>query len=155
MSPPRIYADTSVYGGAFDPEFDRHSLAFFDQVRRGTLRLVASPLVEDELAGAPPQVRSLFGSLVPQLETVPVTAEAEDLQAAYLAAGIVSERSAEDALHVALATVHACPILVSWNYRHIVHVEKGPRYNAVNTLRGRPTVAIHSPAEVVRYEEGL
>ena len=87
MSPPRIYADTSVYGGALDPEFDRHSLAFFDQVRRGTLRLVASPLVEDELAGAPPQVRSLFGSLVPQLETVPVTAEAEDLQAAYLAAG--------------------------------------------------------------------
>jgi len=30
----RIYADTSVYGGCFDPEFEEASRAFFDQVRQ-------------------------------------------------------------------------------------------------------------------------
>lgn len=155
MPPTRIYADTSVYGGCFDPEFQAASRLFFDQVRQGRFRLVASPLVEEEIDGAPPRVVEHFRSLAAILEVIAVTPAARQLQRAYLDAGIVSERSAEDALHVALATIHACPILVSWNYKHIVHIEKGPRYNAVNMLRGLPAVAIAAPAEVVRYEEGL
>jgi hypothetical protein len=55
----------------------------------------------------------------------------------------------------AFATLSACDQLVSWNYKHIVHVEKGPRYNAVNVLRGLNNLAIHSPAEVIGYAEAL
>ena len=60
-------------------------------------------------------------------------------------------------MHVAIATVARCPVIVSWNFRHIVHRLKVPQYNAVNTLRGYPGLAIHSPREVIEYaeEEGL
>ncbi|MFM9958442.1 MAG: type II toxin-antitoxin system VapC family toxin [Phycisphaerales bacterium] len=153
--PIRVYADTSVYGGVFDAEFEKASKPFFDQVRAGRFTLVVSALIEDELADAPPRVQDLFASMLPIIERALITADAIELQQAYLDAGIVSDRSAEDALHVAVATLSACDQLVSWNYKHIVHVEKGPRYNAVNVLRGLRNLAIHSPAEVIGYAEGL
>lgn len=151
----RVYADTSVFGGVFDTEFERYSRPFFEQVRLGRFVLMTSALVEDELAGAPPQVSQFFTDLIGLMEWVEVTPEAESLQRAYLEAGVVSERSAEDALHVALATTGRCDVLVSWNFKHIVHRDRGPRYNAVNLLRGYPAVEIRPPAEVIRYEEGL
>lgn len=153
--PIRVYADTSVYGGVFDPEFAFHSRMFFDQVRQGRFLLVVSPVVRREIEDAPPQVRAQFVSVIGLSEEATISPEALDLRDAYLTAGILSERSSEDALHVALATLSPCHELVSWNFKHIVHREKGPRYNAVNILRGLPTIGIHSPAEVVKYEEGL
>jgi predicted nucleic acid-binding protein len=151
MPTTRVYADTSVYGGAFDTEFAAASTRFFDEVRLGRFALTTSPLVEDELVRAPETVRALFESLRPTTEVVSIDASVVELQIAYLTAGIVSENSAEDALHVASATVAACGLLLSWNFKHIVHRDKAPRYNAVNTLRGLPTIGIYSPAEVVRY----
>ena len=44
-------------------------------------------------------------------------------------------------------------LIVSWNIRHIVHFEKSRLYNAVNTLNGYGEIAIHSPLEVVQYED--
>jgi hypothetical protein len=52
-----------------------------------------------------------------------------------------------------LATIAGCDVIVSWNFRHIVHYDRIPLYNAINALAGRPAIAIHSPAEVVPYEE--
>ncbi len=42
MRVPTIYADTSVFGGVFDAEFDRASAAFFDMVRNEQARLLIS-----------------------------------------------------------------------------------------------------------------
>jgi hypothetical protein len=140
--PLRVYADTSVYGGVFDTQFLTQARTFFDQVRAGRFTLVMSSLVETELEPAPEQVRSFVESIRPLLSQAPVSDDALDLQAAYLRAGVVGEASATDALHVAIATCAACPLLVSWNFKHIVHRDKAPKYNAVNTLVGRPTIGI-------------
>jgi predicted nucleic acid-binding protein len=154
-TPIRVYADTSVYGGAFDTEFNTHSALFFNQVRSGRFLLVSSALIHAELTNAPTSVRQLAQDLQPLIEDAPVTPDAIDLHLAYLKAGVVGQGSATDALHVAVATIARCPVLVSWNFKHIVHREKAPRYNAVNTLRNLPTIGIYSPAEVVSYEQGL
>jgi len=44
----RVYADTSVFGGVCDREFERASKAFFALVRRGVYRLVMSTPVRDD-----------------------------------------------------------------------------------------------------------
>jgi len=75
------------------------------------------------------------------------------LRVAYLKADIVTNKYSNDALHVALATVTNCKIIVSWNFKHIVHFKKIPLYNAVNILQGYEQIAIYSPLEVIRYEE--
>ena len=49
----RVYADTSVYGGVFDPGIDAASHEFFTQVKAGRFQLVVSEVVVDELQEAP------------------------------------------------------------------------------------------------------
>ncbi len=149
----RVYADTSVFGGCFDEEFAEASRTFFDQVRSARFILVTSPIVEAEMEAAPSDVQNLFRHTLESAEVVDVSEEALRLHTAYLEAGIVSPQSATDALHVALATVSACTLIVSWNFRHIVHFEKIPLYNAANVLNGFEKIAIYSPREVLEYED--
>lgn len=147
------YADTSVFGGAFDDEFMQPSGAFIDAIKAGRFTLVTSELVRQEIAAAPQTVRQLFDDMLPIADIAAVTGEAIQLQQAYLSAGIVSERFATDALHVALATVSGASMIVSWNFRHIVNFQKIPKYNAVNKLHGYNDIAIYSPLEVIQHED--
>jgi len=151
--PVRVYADTSVFGGVFDDEFSKPSRRFFDQVSQGRYRLVISPLVEEELVGAPERVRELLDEVSSDADIVPLPNEATELQARYLAAGIVSEGASDDALHVAIATVTDCSVIVSWNFRHIVHFSRIPLYNGVNASEGYRQIAIHAPSAVIEHED--
>ncbi len=152
MRPIRVYADTSIFGGYFDDDFSDVSRRFFNQVRSGRFLLVTSPLVAQELALAPQMVLDLFTSLLSRMQVVPVTSEAEELQQAYVDAGIVPPSAKMEALHVALATVSGCSMIVSWNFRHIVHFQRMAQYNLVNLSRGYPQIGIFSPAEVIEDE---
>ena len=40
-------------------------------------------------------------------------------------------------------------IMVSWNFKHIVHFEKIRGYQGVNLVRGYHTIPIHTPREVI------
>jgi len=155
MNGLRIYADTSVFGGAFDKEFEEPTRMLLDQVRGGRFRVVVSALVEDEMLGAPQDVRALFAKIQEIAEMSDIPDSAIDLRKAYLDARIVGQSSVADALHVAIATVLECRAIVSWNFRHIVHLEKIPLYNEVNKAHGYPKIAIHTPQEVIQYEEGF
>ncbi|MFH0939895.1 MAG: type II toxin-antitoxin system VapC family toxin [Planctomycetota bacterium] len=149
----RVYADTSVFGGVYDEEFKQPSLIFFEQVRTGQFALVTSAVVQVEITLAPLAVRRFFEELLGFAEVAEITENSLELRDAYLQAKIVSPRYSDDALHVAVATVTGCSLIVSWNFQHIVHFQKIPLYNAVNTLRGYQPITIFSPQEVIKYEE--
>jgi predicted nucleic acid-binding protein len=51
MKTPRIYADTSVFGGCFDEEFERESRQLFEEVCSGRFILVVSETVIEESIG--------------------------------------------------------------------------------------------------------
>ena len=82
-----------------------------------------------------------------------ISQEAIGLQLQYIELGVVPERSLADALHVAMATVSECELIVSWNFKDIVHFEKIPKYNAVNVLNGYRQIDIRSPLEVIRHDD--
>ncbi|MBI4560164.1 MAG: PIN domain-containing protein [Candidatus Hydrogenedentes bacterium] len=149
----RVYADTSVFGGVFDEEFQKPSRVFFDMVRAGNFSLVVSTTVADELRDAPEPVRAYYRELAKYLEVAEIDAAALDLQAAYLNAHVVASQWDADAQHVAVATVSGCQAIVSWNFRHIVNFRRIPLYNGVNMLHGFPVIAIHTPQEVILYED--
>ncbi len=150
---PRVYADTSVFGGVFDAEFSAPSRRFFEEVDAGKFVLVISPVVEEEIRSAPDVVQKLFAAYDQTARVEQITIETLELQASYLELGVVSRNSLADALHVAIATVAGCDLIVSWNFRDIVHFDKIRKYNAVNILRGHGQIAIHSPLEVVQHDE--
>jgi len=46
-------------------------------------------------------------------------------------------------------------VIVSWNFKHIVNLDRIKRFNAVNLKNGFPMVEIRSPRELKRnsYED--
>lgn len=150
MKRVRVYADTSVIGGCLDEEFAEPSRALLEMVRQGEVALVMSDLLLDEIRRAPSEVVAILDSLPPaNVELTTASSEALRLRDRYLAEGIVGSGSKDDALHVALATLARVDLIVSWNFRHIVHYDKIRKYNAVNLLEGYPTVEIRTPEEFV------
>jgi hypothetical protein len=148
--PLRVYADTSVFGGCFDDEFRAESVRFFEEVRQGLFVVVVSNVTLDELALAPDAVRSVLASLLPQqVEIVGTSPESDGLRDAYLQAAVVGPASSNDAAHIAVATTAGVDLVVSWNFKHIVHFEKIGGYEGVNSLLGYRSPRIYSPREVV------
>lgn len=150
----RIYIDTSVVGGVFDSEFADLTRRFFDQIRAGDSILLVSDLLIEELSDAPATVRSYLSGIPREcVEELLRDAETTALRDAYLAAGVVGVSSADDAAHVAIATVAQADLITSWNFRHFVNLVKIRRFNAVNLRNGYNLIDIRSPQEVLRHEE--
>jgi len=148
----RIYADTSVFGGVFDEEFAEPTQKFFSEIDTERFTIVTSAIVEAEIEPAPQKIRDFFAHYESIAEIAQVTQEMLLLQQQYINSGVVTPKSAEDALHVAIATVTQCNLIVSWNFKHIVHFDKIPKYNAVNILNGYGQIGIYSPLEVINYD---
>lgn len=147
----RVYADTSVFGGCFDEEFQEESLAFFREVKEGRFLLVVSLVTLRELRRSPEQVRQLLQELPSRsVEVLEDSPEIAQLRDAYMQAGVVGSASIDDAEHIAAATVAEVDVVVSWNFKHIVHFDKIRGYEAVNLLQGYKPIRIHSPKEVIQ-----
>ncbi len=149
----KVYADTSVFGGVFDVEFEAASSLFFDQVKNGRFQLCISDIIRRELQEAPQKVKSIFEEFLPFCDILPISQACLDLRDQYLLHNIVTAKSSDDALHVATASINKTDIIVSWNFKHIVHFDKIKLYNAVNRIQGLNEIFINSPSEVIYYEE--
>ena len=146
----RIYTDTSVLGGCEDEEFAEHSVALMAGFISGERVLVLSTLTVQELAAAPAEVRRRLAA-VPEahIETLQLDSEAMALAEAYVAAGVLSAKMVADAQHIAVATVGRVDVLVSWNFKHIVNLQRIHGYNSVNLRSGYPMIEIRTPREVL------
>ena len=149
----RIYTDTSVLGGCEDEEFADHSVRLMEGFVRGELVLVLSSLTVQELAEAPAEIRRRLAR-VPEahIETLQLDAEAKELAEAYIAAGVLTAKMRADAQHIAIATVGRVDVLVSWNFKHIVNLQRIHGYNSVNLRKGYPMIEIRTPREVLSDE---
>jgi len=147
---PRIYADTSVLGGCFDIEFAEESRSLIRMAREERAVILLSDLLAEELEGSPLEVQQLVAGLAgPSFERAFSSEESADLRDAYLRAAVVGRKHAPDAHHIALATVVRADVVVSWNFRHIVHWDRIRLFNAVNLREGYPPIEIRSPREVI------
>jgi hypothetical protein len=115
---------------------------------------VVSDLTVAELAGAPEQVREVL-LRIPKVhrEEVAFNEEAELLAEAYHEAGVLGPAHRADAQHIATATVNRLDVLVSWNFKHIVNLERVRGYNSVNLRLGYPLLEIRTPLEVLSYDQ--
>jgi hypothetical protein len=150
----RIYLDTSVFGGYFDPEFELWTTILFDKIIKGEYKVIYSKLIDIELTGAPQKVKDLVNSLpISQLELTEISDEAIQLAENYLNENVVGKTSRADCIHIALATLNNADILVSWNFKHIVNVNRIRGYNAVNYKFGHKILEIRTPREILEYED--
>lgn len=146
-----LYLDTSVFGGCFDKEFELWSRALVNKILAGKYSALISELTLDEISHAPLYVRELANEVVSMnSEIILVDKQSRELAGRYLHERILTQKSDTDSLHIALATIHHADILLSWNFKHIVNLNRIRLYNSVNLAAGYAMLEIRSPREIVQ-----
>jgi predicted nucleic acid-binding protein len=127
-----IYIDTSVFGGYFDKEFEKETKPFFERILEKQIKIIVSEILELELYRAPNYIRDFFESLPDNLIVkVELTDEARELSEKYISEKVVGKTSHADCQHIALATINKADVLASWNFKHIVNLERIRGYNSI------------------------
>jgi len=149
MRTPTLYLDTSVLGGYFDDEFKDATRELWRQMEQRRFQFFTSLVTVDELNEAPERVRELLTTAFAPENILEVTEEMEHLAAAYMTQAILTPKYSDDARHVAVCTVAKIDYLVSWNFRHLVNVEREKGFNAINLLQGYSSLRIVNPLELI------
>lgn len=150
----RIYIDTSVIGGCVDEEFKEWSNKLFDDFKKGNKIAVVSDITIDELSDAPPWVQDNFKTISDNsLEIIIADSEVKNLANLYILEKVVSKKFYEDALHIALSKINQVNVLASWNFKHIVNLDKIRQYNAVNLKNGYSILEIRTPREIIKIDD--
>ena len=74
--------------------------------------------------------------------------EVETLAQHYVREKVIPSKYIADALHIAIASIHNIPVLVSWNFEHIVKHKTRVEVNRINKSFKFPGIDICSPQEV-------
>ncbi len=149
-----IYIDTSVVGGIFDSEFQLYSEVFFKKVQKSEFKIVISDLLELELDRAPDHIKQFLDSISDKHKSfIEFSEEANTLAQKYLKEKVVGKTSQMDCNHIATATVNNIDVLISWNFKHIVNLNRIRGYNSINLREGYKTLEIRTPREIIAYED--
>jgi hypothetical protein len=113
-----------------------------------------SPVTFEELDQTPEPLKSKLLPLLDGIRRLSADKdEVERLALAYLNERVIPERYAEDAEHIAYATVCKADVLVSLNLRHLANEWAERRVCAVNLREGYQALSIRTPEEVLEYED--
>jgi predicted nucleic acid-binding protein len=143
MRKPKIYLDTSIINFLFvddSPDLKKITEMFFDKiVVRGIYDIFISEVVLFEINQT--SDKSKKDSLITKLNSenfdiLKIDEEVELLAQKYIDAKILQEKSYNDALHVALATVNNIDFLLSWNFKHLANYNKQVLIRTENLRNG-------------------
>ena len=149
---PRVYIDTSIVGGYFDDVFSADTKALFKHLENKEFVFIISSVLRQELKQAPDFVRKLLNQYDKScFQYVELTEEAIKLADRYVIEKVVGKTSIDDCRHIAIATINKVDVLASWNFRHIVNLDRIKGYNGVNLKCGYSAIEIRSPKELLKY----
>ena len=145
--------DTSVIGGQFDEEFSADTMPFFEAVLKDDFIIIISDLLEAEILRASKEIQDFLASIpTKHIENVRLTKDAAELADQYINAKVVGPTSRADCQHIAMATIAKADVLVSWNFKHIVNLDKIRGYNGINYQMGHNMIEIRTPKEIINYD---
>ena len=150
----KIYTDTSVIGGCFDKEFQEWSNALFQEFVVGTQQIMLSDLTLQELELARDEIRNKVKEIPDENRiAIGVGDETMKLAETYISEGALTNKSYNDALHIALATINNSDVLASWNFKHIVNLDRIRLYNSINFRLGNKMIEIRTPREILKSND--
>lgn len=119
------------------------------ETRREAFDLFVSELVIRE-AGAGDEVAAQKRlSALEEIPLLELNEEALNLARDFVEKGLIPETAREDALHIALATVHGMDYLITWNCRHIANAELRKSVSLICITQGYEAPVIATPEELM------
>ena len=118
-------------------------------IEKNVISPIVSELTVNELEEAPEQVRHLFKEHISKIKIVQLNDEVYHLANLYIKEKAVTQKSYDDAVHIAVATIIKADVIVSWNFKHIVNVNRIRAYNSTNLKYGYSVIDIRTPFEFI------
>jgi predicted nucleic acid-binding protein len=136
------------------PDKRKDTLKLFVEIAAGKYVPFTSNAVLIELARAAEPKSSKMLALLEEYKIDILLAHADESRLAeiYVAEGIIPEKYATDALHIASTTVNDIDFIVSYNFKHIVKRKTMMMTESVNLREGYKRIGIFSPTEVIEDE---
>jgi len=119
------------------------------EARRPTFALFISELVIREAGAGDEDAAQKRLEALKEIDLLELNEEALYLARELANRGPIPERAKEDALHIALATVHGMDYLLTWNCRHIANAEMRKGVASVCNFLAYDTPVISTPEELM------
>ena len=119
------------------------------RTRREHFDLFVSRIVVDEAAAGDEEAARRRLEILQSLPVLELNPEATELARELIVGGAFPKNAPEDALHVALATVHAMGFLLTWNCRHIANAEMTAAVSRICSAQGYELPRICTPEELM------
>lgn len=117
--------------------------------RRTLFECSVSQVVIDEASvGDPVEVQKRL-AIIGGLPILEVTADAESLTKAIMAANILPQHAFPDAAHVAVSAVHSVDFLLTWNCKHLANAQVARRIARVCEKSSQRMPIICTPDELM------
>ena len=117
--------------------------------RRTDFELYTSRLVIDEAGAGNEEASQKRLVVLEELPLLDFSEEVIELAEQLVSAGPFPEVAADDAFHVAVATVHGMDFLLTWNCRHIANGEIVREATAICKAKGYDMPRISTPEELM------
>lgn len=151
----KIYVETSIPSFYHETRLSPDMVSRRDWTREWwdgpakTQFLVTSEAVHDELRAGPPEKSEEWLRLLEDLPLLRVIPEIEGIIEAYQRHKLMPSDPGGDAMHLALASIHQCDFLVTWNCRHLANANKFGHIRGVNTKLGLSVPGLVTPLELL------
>jgi len=158
MDKLKVYLDTSVISHLNAPDAPTQmndTLKLWDDIKAGLYSIYVSDLTIMELDHCPEPKRSEMISSLLDIEYIELIQDerARQLSQLYFEVGGLPPKSKEDAMHIAIASVNDCDIILSWNFKHIVNLRAMTAVEDVNIKKRYKNIRILSPTMLLNEEE--
>jgi hypothetical protein len=80
---------------------------------------------------------------------VPIEPAVTEIVAAYMRHKLMPADPTGDALHLALASLHKCDFLLTWNCTHLANANKFGHIRRLNTMLGLYVPTLTTPLELL------
>jgi predicted nucleic acid-binding protein len=153
---PKVYLETTIIS-YFTARSSRDIItAAHQQVtqewwyeRRNDFDLFISQIVLQEVNQGDEEAIQRRLEMIATIPEIEVNPEAVSLAQALVSDGVVPERAAADALHIAVATVQGMDYLLTWNLRHLANAIIRTAITDVCRQRGYEPPVICTPEELM------
>lgn len=115
--------------------------------------LVASELVINEASAGDPDAARDRHVVLESVTLLDVTDDAAELAQQLIESGVIPAKSAEDAVHIAIAVTNGAEYLVTWNCRHIANATMRSQIESVCRNTGYEPAIICTPDELMESED--
>jgi predicted nucleic acid-binding protein len=119
---------------------------------RGQYELFISELVMKECASGDPESAEKRLKVLVELPLLVIDETSVSIASELINGKIVPTKAAEDALHIAVATVYSMDYLLTWNCKHIANPEIQRKISATLQKKGLPLPFICTPEELLGNE---